>query len=187
MKLRRGAKARLKDIELFVFDVDGVLTDGGLWYGAEGEVQKRFNVKDGHGLVMARLVGLRGAILTARTSAIVEKRGTELKLAAIMQGQRDKGPAFLALCKSLDVAPEKASYMGDDTNDLAPMALAGLSACPSDAVSEVRAAVQLVSSHPGGQGAARELVDTVLKAKGLYGKALEAMGVDTLVARKLAR
>jgi len=179
VKFKPSAKARLKRIELMVFDVDGVLTDGGLFYGPQGEVLKRFDVKDGHGLVMARLVGLKAAILTARTSEIVERRGAELKLSAVMQGQRDKGPALRALCESLGVKLEHTSYMGDDTNDLAPMALAGLAACPGDAVDEVKRAAHAVSSRPGGKGAARELVEAVLKARGVWTKALEAMGTTT--------
>jgi len=156
-----------------VFDVDGVLTDGGLWYGPQGEVQKRFDVKDGHGMVLARLVQLPVAILTARTSTIVEARAAELKLAKVFQGRREKGPAFEELAKELGCAPGELSYMGDDVNDLPALSRAGLSACPADAASEVRAAVHFVSSRPGGHGAARELIELVLKATGKWDAALE--------------
>jgi 3-deoxy-D-manno-octulosonate 8-phosphate phosphatase (KDO 8-P phosphatase) len=164
-----------KKVKLLVFDVDGVLTDGGLYYGPEGEAYKRFNVKDGHGLVMARLTGLPAAVLTARTSQIVAVRGGELKLAAILQGQKYKAPGLQTLCTSLGFAPSDCAYMGDDTNDLPPMELAGLSACPADAAPEVRAAADFVSKHDGGHGAARDFVERVLKAQGRWQQALDAM------------
>ena len=160
---RRAAK-----VKLVVFDVDGVLTDGGLFYGPSGEAMKRFDVKDGHAVVMARLTGLPTAILTARTSSIVEVRARELGLAANFQGQRDKGAGMRELLATLEVAPEACAYMGDALNDLAPMALVGLPACPADAAPEVRQAALFVSSHLGGRGAARELLELVLKATGRW-------------------
>ncbi|MFL5321928.1 MAG: KdsC family phosphatase [Myxococcaceae bacterium] len=162
-------------IKLLVCDVDGVLTDGGLYYGASGELQKRFNVKDGHGLVMARLVGLPAAIITARKSEIVEVRGKELGFRAIFQGRREKGPALEELCKELEVAPAECAYMGDDTNDLWPMSLVGLPACPADAVPEVRARAFFISQNAGGHGAVRELVELLLKASGRWDEALGLM------------
>ena len=164
-----------KKIQLLVFDVDGVLTDGGLYYGPEGEAFKRFNVKDGHALVMARLTGLPSAVLTARTSKIVAIRGEELKLAAVMQGQKYKAPGLQALCTSLGFRPEDCAYMGDDTNDLPPMELAGLTACPADAAIEVRQQADFVSKLPGGHGAVRDFVERVLKAQGRWQQALDAM------------
>jgi len=170
-------RARASRVELIIFDVDGVLTDGSLNYGPDGEVMKRFFVRDGHGMVMARLTGLRVAILTARTSQMVEARARELRLAAVMQGQKHKAPALKTLCEQLGVKPENAAYMGDDTNDLAPMALVGLAACPADAVPEVRAASHFVSTKPGGHGAARELLELVLKATGRWEQAMTLMMV----------
>ena len=166
---------KAKGIALLVFDVDGVLTDGGLCYGPEGEAFKRFDVKDGHGIVMARLAGLPSAFLTARTSKIVEVRGAELKLAAVMQGQKYKAPGLLALCEKLALKPSQCAYMGDDTNDLPPMELAGLTACPSDAAPDVRAVVDYVAKEAGGHGAARGFIEQVLKAQGRWAAALAAM------------
>jgi 3-deoxy-D-manno-octulosonate 8-phosphate phosphatase (KDO 8-P phosphatase) len=162
---------RARRVKVVVFDVDGVLTDGGLWYGPEGEAFKRFDVKDGHAMVLARLTGLRVAILTARTSRIVEGRAKELKLAAVFQGKRDKGPAFDELCVELAVTTDQVAYMGDDLNDLPPMEKAGLAACPSDACDEVRQVAHFVSQKPGGRGAARELIELVLKATGKWDEA----------------
>ncbi len=164
-----------KKVKLLVFDVDGVLTDGGLYYGPEGEAFKRFNVKDGHALVMARITGLPAAVLTARTSKIVAVRAAELKLAGVLQGQKYKAPGLLTLCGTLGLKPSDCAYMGDDTNDLPPMELAGLTACPCDAAIEVQQASDFVSKLPGGHGAARDFVERVLKAQGRWQQALDAM------------
>jgi 3-deoxy-D-manno-octulosonate 8-phosphate phosphatase (KDO 8-P phosphatase) len=164
-----------RKVKLLVFDVDGVLTDGGLYYGADGELMKRFNVKDGHGLVMARLTGLSAAVLTARRSKIVEVRGRELKLVAVVQGQKYKAPGLLTLCTSLGIKPADCAYMGDDLNDLPAMELAGLAACPADAVADVRKQADFVSPLPGGHGAVRDFVERVLKAQGRWEQALAAM------------
>jgi len=165
-------KARLQQraaaVKLVVLDVDGVLTDGGLFYGPQGEAMKRFDVKDGHALVMARLAGLPAAVLTARTSDIVSVRGKELGLVAIVQGKRDKGEGLRALLAQLATEPEACAYMGDDLNDLSPMAQVGLPACPSDAAPEVRQQALFISTRPGGHGAVRELVELVLRATGRW-------------------
>jgi 3-deoxy-D-manno-octulosonate 8-phosphate phosphatase (KDO 8-P phosphatase) len=162
-------------VRLLVFDVDGVLTDGGLLYGPDGEALKRFDVKDGHGIVMARLCGLPSAVLTARTSRMVEARGRELGMAAVFQGRRDKTAGLAELCAQLQVPPEACAYMGDDTNDLGPLARVGLPSCPADAVPEVRAASLFVATQPGGRGAARELAELCLKASGRWEQALALM------------
>jgi 3-deoxy-D-manno-octulosonate 8-phosphate phosphatase (KDO 8-P phosphatase) len=167
--------ARAARVRLLVFDVDGVLTDGGLYYGDAGEAMKRFDVKDGHALVLARLVGLPAAILTARRSNIVDVRGRELGLAAILQGKKEKGPALDELLTQLSIPAESCAYMGDDLNDLGPMSRVGLSACPADAVPEVRQEVHFVAQSRGGHGAARELVELCLKASGRWEDVLGLM------------
>lgn len=155
-------------VQLVVLDVDGVLTDGGLHYGAGGEVMKRFDVKDGHAIVFSRTAGLQTAVLTARQSDIVATRGRELGMVAIVQGRKDKGAALRELLESLQVSPEACAYMGDDLNDLAPMSQVGLPACPVDAVREVRAQALFISQNPGGHGAVRELLELCLKASGRW-------------------
>jgi 3-deoxy-D-manno-octulosonate 8-phosphate phosphatase (KDO 8-P phosphatase) len=162
-----------ENIKAIVFDVDGVLTDGSLFYGPTGEAIKRFNVKDGHAMVMARLVSMPVAILTARNSPIVEARAKELKLAHVFQGRIHKGPAFEELAAEMKLQPNELAYMGDDVNDLPAMSRCGFSGCPADAVDEVRAAVNFVSSKPGGHGAAREFIELILKATGRWEAALE--------------
>ena len=168
-------QAKAAAVRLLIFDVDGVLTDGGLYYGADGEQLKRFDVKDGHGLVMARLSGLPSAILTARTSRIVEVRGKELGCVAILQGHRDKSAGLEELLNKLQIAPEACAYMGDDINDLGPMSKVGLPACPADAASEVRQQALFVATNPGGRGAARELAELCLKASGRWEQVLKSM------------
>ncbi len=164
---------RAKHIKAVVFDVDGVLTDGGLWFGPTGEALKRFDVKDGHAMVLARLTGLPVCILTARSSPIVEVRAAELKLTKVFQGRREKGPAFEELAAELGLAPTELAYMGDDVNDLPAMSRAGLSGCPADAVALVKDSVHFVSSRPGGHGAAREFIELILQATGRWEQALE--------------
>ena len=168
--------ARAAKVRLLVFDVDGVLTDGGLYYGPDGEAFKRFNVKDGHGIVMSRLVGLPSAILTARKSGQVEKRGAELGMVAVLQGHRDKNAGLTELVTTLGVPEDALAYIGDDTNDLGPLSRVGLAACPADAVAEVRRVAHFVTRANGGHGAARELCELVLRARGLWEEALGHMG-----------
>jgi 3-deoxy-D-manno-octulosonate 8-phosphate phosphatase (KDO 8-P phosphatase) len=172
---REELSARAARVRLLVFDVDGVLTDGGLYYGHEGEAMKRFDVKDGHALVLARMVGLPAAIITARSSSIVEVRGHELGFAAILQGKKEKGPALDELLTQFSIPAESCAYMGDDLNDLAPMSRVGLSACPADAVPEVRQEAHFVAQSRGGNGAARELVELCLKASGRWEDVLGLM------------
>lgn len=159
---------RASRIQLLVLDVDGVLTDGGLYYGPEGEAMKRFDVKDGHAIVMARLSGLPAAILTARSSRIVEVRGQELGFVRVLQGRKQKGPALQELLAELKIPPDACAYMGDDLNDLPALGQVGLFACPADAVSEVRQEAHFVTQSPGGKGAVRELVELCLKASGRW-------------------
>jgi len=166
---------RAATVKLVVFDVDGVLTDGGLWYGAGGETMKRFEVKDGHAMVMARLTGLPIALLTARISPIVDVRAAELKLARVFQGRREKGAGLRELCAELAVTPAECAYMGDDVNDLPALRMAGLSACPVDAVAEVRNEVHFVSQQRGGHGAARELLELILKSTHRWAEAMTHM------------
>ena len=169
-------EARARDIELLVLDVDGVLTDGGLYYGAEGEQLKRFDVKDGHGLVLAHLVGLRVAILTGRRSAIVEKRAAELWIDPVLQGQRDKRTGLAQLLAQAKVPAERTAFAGDDLNDLPAMSQVRLAACPADAVGEVRERCHYVAQAPGGRGAVREILETILKAQGKWADAVVKMG-----------
>lgn len=170
---RGELETRAAGVRLIVFDVDGVLTDGGLYYGPGGEALKRFDVKDGQAIGLARQAGLPVGVISARRSGMVEARGRELGLVAVKQGVGDKAAALDELLVELGVPSQACAYMGDDLNDLRPMTKVGLPSCPADAVPEVRAAALFVTQQPGGRGAARELIELCLKASGRWERALE--------------
>ena len=157
--------ARAAKVRLLLLDVDGVLTDGRLYYGAEGEVMKAFDVKDGHGIVLLRDHVELGVV--SGRPGLARKRLEELHFEHLVFSQRDKLEGYAQLAH-LGFADEEVAYMGDDVNDLGLLRKVGLSACPSDAHPAVRATVQLVTSAPGGRGAVRELVEIILRAKGLW-------------------
>ena len=162
----------LPPIRLLVLDVDGTLTDGGIYMGPDGEVCKRFSVKDGLGLKMLRAAGVEVAILTGRESRIVANRAAELGIARVVQGASNKPDALRALAAETGVPLAETGYMGDDLNDLAAMKLCGLRACPADAAPEVRAVCRFVAEAAGGQGAVRQFCDAWLRSAGLWEAAL---------------
>ncbi len=170
---RDELEKRARDIDLLVLDVDGVLTDGGLWYGPEGEMFKRFDVKDGHGLVLARLCGLQAGILTARRSKVVEARARELGLSPVSQGNRDKRVGLFKLLEEANIQPSRVAYMGDDLNDRAPMRIAGLAIAPADAVTDILAEADIITDAPAGRGAARQVVELILRTQGKWEGAVE--------------
>jgi 3-deoxy-D-manno-octulosonate 8-phosphate phosphatase (KDO 8-P phosphatase) len=145
--------------------VDGVLTDGRLYYSAQGEELKAFDVKDGHGIVLLRDHVVLGVI--SGRPGLAKKRLEELRFQHLVFAQRDKLLGYAELAH-LGIPDDEVAYMGDDVNDLGLLARVGLSACPSDAHPSVRAAVHFVASEPGGRGAVRALCELVLKAKGLW-------------------
>ncbi len=171
-------RARAARIRFLVLDVDGVLTDGGLWYSSKGETLRRFDVKDGHGLVLARGVGFQVALLSGGSTPAVAARARELRLDFVLQGRPEKAEAFLELCGRAKVAPENTAYMGDDLLDIPAMRLAGFASCPADAVALVRKHAHHVVRSAGGHGAVRELVEFILQASGLWKKAVASRGVD---------
>lgn len=156
---RRIAVAR--DIRMLVVDVDGTLTDGGMYYNGNGEAMKKFNTRDAKGLLMLREAGVRICIVTQETSAAATARMRKLGLADYFPGVTDK-PAWLAeACERWQVSLAQTAYIGDDVNDLACLRSVGLSCCPSDAVPEVRDTVQYVCGAAGGEGAVREVSDLI--------------------------
>jgi 3-deoxy-D-manno-octulosonate 8-phosphate phosphatase (KDO 8-P phosphatase) len=157
--------ARAARIRLVLLDVDGVLTDGRLYYGEGGEALKAFDVKDGHGIVLAREHVTFG-VVSGRPGKASEARLRELRFEHLVFGERDKLAGYARLAH-LGVPDEDVAYMGDDVNDVPLLRRVGLSACPADAVPEVREVVHFVASAPGGRGAVRELCDLLLRAKGV--------------------
>jgi 3-deoxy-D-manno-octulosonate 8-phosphate phosphatase (KDO 8-P phosphatase) len=168
---RRGGAApkelvtRAARIRLVLLDVDGVLTDGRLYYGADGEALKAFDVKDGHGIVLLR-DHVDFGVISGRPGRASERRLQELRFKHLVFGERDKLAGYARL-GHLGIPDEEVAYMGDDVNDLALLAKVGLSACPADARPEVRAVAHLVARSPGGRGAVRELCDLIRSAKGI--------------------
>lgn len=152
-------------IRLLVMDVDGTLTDGRIYVGAEGELMKAFDVKDGYAIAhILPQLGITPVIITGRASAIARRRAEELKITELHQGVSDKLAKLKEVAERLGVSVREAAYIGDDLNDLDCIRACGLSACPADAVAEVREAVDYVCTQAGGHGAVRELVDTLLRA-----------------------
>ncbi|MBK9244436.1 MAG: HAD-IIIA family hydrolase [Burkholderiales bacterium] len=161
-----NAEQRAASVRLLVLDVDGVLTDGRLYFGADGEAMKVFDVRDGHGVRLLREAGIEVAILSARRSPIVERRARELGIGPVIQGAADKGVALAELMRALQVNPRQCAYVGDDWPDLPALAQAGFAATVADAAPEVRQVAHWASSAPGGRGAVRELAEFILRAQG---------------------
>ncbi|MEX0876095.1 MAG: HAD hydrolase family protein [Phycisphaerales bacterium] len=157
-------------IELFVFDVDGVLTDGSINIDDDGRETKRFHVRDGYGFKLWRLAGFKAAIITGRTGAALLHRLETLKVPdeMIIQGSKDKSAALDEIIARSGVDESRIAYMGDDWLDIPPMLRVGLPIAPADAEAEVRAVCAMVTARAGGHGAAREAIAHVLGAKGLY-------------------
>ncbi len=157
--------ARRARIRLLLLDVDGVLTDGGLWYPPAGPPTVRFHVRDGYGLVLARRAGLLVGIVSGRDLPQVRRRADELGLDEIHLGIRDKGPVVEEILARRGLPPEEACFVGDDLLDLPALARVGLPVAVADAAPEVRSAAAWVTSLPGGHGAVREVVDRLLAAR----------------------
>ncbi len=152
----------LRGISVLMLDVDGVLTGGGINYNSAGEEFKRFDVKDGLGLVMLRLIGIRTAIITGRTSKIVERRANELGFDFIMQGFPIKLPVYQKLKNELALPDEAFAFIGDDLIDLDVMRQVGFSAAPADAHPAVKSIAHYICRNNGGAGAIREVVDLII-------------------------
>ncbi|MDH4113856.1 MAG: HAD hydrolase family protein [Burkholderiaceae bacterium] len=156
---------RAARISLVAIDVDGVLTDGRLYYGPHGEALKVFDVRDGHGIKMLLGHGVDVAILSARSSEIVAARARELGIRRVLQGRGDKALGWTELLADAAVPDERAGYIGDDLPDLPVLARAGLAATVADARDEVKAAAHWITPEPGGRGAVRALAEFILRAK----------------------
>ena len=164
-RIESSVRERLARLKLMVFDVDGVLTDGGLWYTEQGESIKRFNALDGHGLKMLVVSGIQVVLMTGRESPIVARRAAELGLGEVMQNVRDKGLALNGLIAHHGIKLEQAGFMGDDLIDLPAMQRVGFSASVPDAPAYVTQSAHWVSERRGGHGAARECCDLILAAQ----------------------
>lgn len=163
-------------VRVAFFDVDGVLTDGGLYFTESGETIKRFSTLDGHGLKLLKQAGITPAVITGRDSAPLRTRLKALGIEHVRYGTEDKAPAAQAIIQSLGLNWSQAAHMGDDWPDLAPMQLAAFACAPSNAHIEVKACADYVTERAGGHGAAREFCDLLLVATGHYAQLLEGHG-----------
>ena len=164
--------ARIAPIKLAVFDVDGVLTDGSLVYGANGEEVKIFNTLDGHGLKMLQASGVVLAIISGRQSQALARRSSDLAITHLMMGVDDKRVAFEKLLASLSLAPEQVAGLGDDVIDLPFLIRCGFAACVPTAPSIVKSRVHYVTTALGGRGAAREFCELIMREQGTLDAAL---------------
>ena len=169
--VRAGAAEKAARVRLFLTDVDGVLTDGGILYDAAGLETKRFHVRDGHGIKMLQRGGVRVGIITGRTSEVVDIRARELGVWIVRQGAYDKVAAWREILADTGVPAEETAYVGDDIVDLPLLRAVGFSAAPADAEGYILDAVDYVSSRSGGKGAVREIVEFLLRASGRWAEA----------------
>jgi len=158
----------LKRIKLLIFDIDGVLTDGRLYFLPDGQEMKVFSVHDGVGIMLAREAGLKIVFLTGRGGKAVENRAKELKVHKLVTAVKQKEKVLPKVMKEMGCAREETLFMTDEVLDLAAMDLAGVSACPADASPEVLEKARIIASRPGGMGAVREVIEKVLKSQGKW-------------------
>lgn len=161
------------DTELLILDVDGVLTDGSIWYDDAGQEFKRFHVRDGAGMRAWMRLGFKIAIITGRDGTAVMHRMRNLGVEHVLRGVKDKQRATHELCERLGVSPAKAACVADDWADLGMMRLVAFPIAVADADQSVRDAAAWVTTRPGGHGAAREAIEHLLQSKGLLDKARE--------------
>lgn len=169
---------RAGGIEWILLDVDGVLTNGLLLYTRRGEQVKAFNVRDGLGVRLAQLAGIKVGLLSGRRSRPLEKRAAELDFDAVVLGSRDKRADFEKFLEDYTTTPGKIAFAGDDLPDLPVLGRCALSFAPADAVPEVRAMVHVVLDARGGDGAVREMAERILKARGDWDQILSRFSLD---------
>ena len=164
---------RAQNVRVAFFDVDGVLTDGGLYFSEAGETLKRFNTLDGHGLKLLQKAGITPVVITGRDSLPLRNRLQALGITHVHFGTEDKRPAAEQTLATLGLDWSQAAAMGDDWPDLPVMRRSAIACAPANAQAEVRAAAQYTTQRSGGQGAAREFCDLLLVASGHYARLLE--------------
>lgn len=166
-------RQRAAKIKLVIFDVDGVLTDGSLFYDDNGQEYKAFNSQDGHGMKMLQQSGVKIAIITGRTSKVVTHRMANLKIERIYQGQLDKRPAYEQILRNEGLQPAEIAYVGDDVVDLPVMIRVGLAIGVANGHELTKQYAHWVTPRNGGHGAARDVCEFLLKAQGNYDSAMK--------------
>jgi len=172
--LEKSYKEFLEDINTFVFDVDGVFTDGGLLITAEGELLRRMNVKDGYALKTALVKGYNVCIITGGTNEGVRERLKGLGVSEIYMGAHHKEEPLQEFLSKHKLDSKNVLYMGDDMPDIPPMLKVGLPTCPQDAVQEVKAVAKYISHKIGGDGCVRDVIEQVLKVRGDWNSNFDA-------------
>lgn len=165
---------RAQKVKIFVFDVDGTLTDGKIYISNEGEFCKAFNAKDGLAIALAVRIGYKAVIITGRKSAIVEKRAAELGITEVYQGVKDKLSVLETLCQKMQFTFDDIAYVGDDLNDLNAMSKVGFACAPNDAATEIKDAAHFVASKNAGSGAVREIIEFVVKSQDKWQQAVDS-------------
>jgi 3-deoxy-D-manno-octulosonate 8-phosphate phosphatase (KDO 8-P phosphatase) len=160
-------ESRLRQIRALALDVDGVLTDGGFWWGPGGEEWKRFSFADIMGLSLARRAGLHVGLISGEDTPIIDRYAAKLKIAFVAKGCRDKASALREFATATGLVLASICCVGDDVNDVAAMEIAGLSAAPANAATIALEHAAFVTRNPGGNGAVREVIDAILAAQGL--------------------
>jgi 3-deoxy-D-manno-octulosonate 8-phosphate phosphatase (KDO 8-P phosphatase) len=166
-------KRTLQAIELLVLDVDGVLTDGRLIVHSDGSESKNFHTLDGHGIRLWQRAGLKVALLSGRHSEATQRRAEQLEIRYVLQDCHLKRPAVERLLKELNLKAENAAYVGDDLPDLPVMQFVGFAVAVANAVDEVKEHADYVTTHPGGRGAVREVIEHILKNSGRWQALME--------------
>lgn len=164
---------RLADIRLLLLDVDGVMTDGGIIYDANGVETKVFNVKDGHGIKMLQRLGIEVGIITGRTSAVVDFRAKELGISIVYQGALKKIVCYEDVKQKTGFTDSQIAYVGDDVIDVPVMKMVAFAAAPADALEDARTVAHYVTKCGGGRGAVREVCDMIIKGRGLWDSVVE--------------
>jgi len=156
---------KLQKINLVLTDVDGVLTDGGMYYSEKGEVLKKFNTRDGMGVELLLQNKIKTIFITGENSKITESRAKKVKVTQVLSGIKNKDAELIKICKKYSVKPENIAYIGDDVNDISIMKKIGFSCAPLDSNEKVKKMVNYICSTKGGNGAFRELADLILSVK----------------------
>ena len=159
--------SRLSSIKLLAFDVDGTITDGGIYYDNKDIELKKFNVKDGFGIVALHKEGIECAVVTGRSAPLTERRMADLHVSHVIQGEMNKGIALTKLCEKLNISTDEVVCIGDDLNDMPMFRLAGVVVCPKDAHPFIKKIADYITVTEGGKGAVRELCDLILISKGV--------------------
>ncbi len=173
-------RERCAAIELLVVDVDGVLTEGGIVHGSAGLELKHFHVRDGFGLKCWQQAGKRSAVITGRSSPIVEARAREVGIETVIQGAAEKLPAYRRLLAETGLAAQQVCYIGDDLPDLPPLRHCGLAVAVADAVAEVRGEAHYVTRKAGGRAAVREAIELILRCQGYWQQVISRLHRESL-------